>query len=83
MYNLIFCWTTDLGRKRKWFKLDEALEALSNNKRVQLDYLQHLRPNHKVEEAVWSEPLNVTNSSLTLSVLLTYRNLQVKLIIDR
>jgi len=36
-----------IGRKRKWFSLEEALEKLAVHKPVQLNYLECLRPSHK------------------------------------
>jgi len=36
-----------IGRKRKWFSVEEALEQLAVHKPVQLNYLEHLRPSNK------------------------------------
>lgn len=38
----------NIGRRRKWFGLEEAFEQLAQHKPIQLDYLQHMRLKHKV-----------------------------------
>jgi len=38
-----------IGRKRKWFTFEEAMQQLAANKPVQLDYLEHLRPHKKAD----------------------------------
>jgi len=38
----------NIGRQRKWFKLEEALAQLAY-KPIQLDYLHHMRIKHKRE----------------------------------
>ncbi|CAL8097196.1 unnamed protein product [Orchesella dallaii] len=36
-----------IGRKRKWFTFEKAMEQLAADKPVQMDYLEHLRPHKK------------------------------------
>lgn len=54
-----------LGRKRKWFTLEDALQELSQHKPVQLTYLQSLLTCRN-EKVTWNKHPDVSHGSLNL-----------------
>ncbi|XP_076840955.1 nudix (nucleoside diphosphate linked moiety X)-type motif 4a isoform X1 [Brachyhypopomus gauderio] len=53
--------SVNIGRKRKWFKIDEAIRVLQCHKPVHAEYLRRLAPNGNTHEDD-NAPLHQTNT---------------------